>query len=366
MQIKFNRAAFLFCSLALAGFACGGSEKDDPEDDAGIVVVTDGGHGESDAGPVISDGGSKCTQADQYCNTDDRNGMRCKNGDWVVWTCNAGTSCFRADNGYLSCVPDECPTGSFGESCQKCTCKHGVCNDGKKGDGKCQECSGKYWGENCDKEPTCVHGTPSIGIDGTGKCLSCDEDYWDIDKDCAETIDGYMADKADRIYPTVDINGQIWMAQNMTYKTTDYIPHNKNSETYGYFYTWEDAKKNVCPAGWHLPTKDDFDALLEFVGEDPKSRAAALKSTEWVSQYQTATNSSGFTALPAGHYHRQATGSSYREFGLGAGFWSDTACETDNGTNGIYYLDIYNYNARMYCEDLKDYGQSVRCIQDAK
>ena len=31
--------------------------------------------------------------------------MRCKNGDWVVWTCKAGTTCSRADNGYLSCVP---------------------------------------------------------------------------------------------------------------------------------------------------------------------------------------------------------------------------------------------------------------------
>ena len=76
----------LIASLILIG--CGGSDEDDdfePEDDAGIVVVTDGGHGISDSGIVISDGGSgQCTQADQYCNTDDRNGMRCKNGDWVV------------------------------------------------------------------------------------------------------------------------------------------------------------------------------------------------------------------------------------------------------------------------------------------
>ena len=58
----------------------------------------------SACGGSEDDGGSKCTQADQYCNTDDRNGMRCKNGEWVKWTCGEGTTCSRADDGYLSCV----------------------------------------------------------------------------------------------------------------------------------------------------------------------------------------------------------------------------------------------------------------------
>ncbi len=254
MQIKFNRAAFLFCSLALAGFACGGSEKDDPEpeDDAGIVVVTDGGHGitdagpvDIDAGPVISDGGSgQCTQADQYCNTDDRNGMRCKNGDWVVWTCGEGKTCSRADDGWLSCVPvggedggiddagihedagydaglhdagiedagipdggihdagiedagiedagpDECPPNHFGADCQPCNCDHGICDEGKSGGGECLSCTGNYWGKNCDNNTiNCTHGTPSIGIEGNGQCASCDE-HWDLAKNCSACKPGW-------------------------------------------------------------------------------------------------------------------------------------------------------------------------------
>ena len=73
--------------------------------DAGEYTDAGDDAGESmDSG--ASDAGAGCTQADQYCNADDNGGMRCKNGSWVPWTCKAGTTCSRADNGYLSCVDD--------------------------------------------------------------------------------------------------------------------------------------------------------------------------------------------------------------------------------------------------------------------
>ena len=282
---KFFKPISIFITLfvlAVSGAACGGSEEDDEPvqvNDAGIVVVTDGGHGTSDAGPVdidagpvISDGGSdKCTQADQYCNTNDRNGMRCKNGEWKVWTCKAGTTCSRADNGYLSCVPDgegdagititECKPGYFGKNCAPCTCKHGDCNDGPEGDGKCSECYQTYVsednfiGDNCDEcapgyygprceKCNCLESQEcSDGITGTG-CSKCKNPLMTGDKcDVCTVADGTIGTLKDardnnREYKTTMINCREWMAENWKIGSY-YFPNGdeRNVDTYGLLYT---------------------------------------------------------------------------------------------------------------------------------
>ena len=38
-----------------------------------------------------------------------------------------------------------------------------------------------------------------------------------------------------------------------------------NCKIYGGLYHWTTAK-NVCPAGWHLPDKADWDLLINYLG----------------------------------------------------------------------------------------------------
>ena len=54
----------------------------------------------------------------------------------------------------------------------------------------------------------------------------------------------------------VAINGVIWATRNVGAKGT-FV---NNPQDYGNYYTWEEAK-NVCPRGWRLPTKDEFERL---------------------------------------------------------------------------------------------------------
>jgi uncharacterized protein (TIGR02145 family) len=71
-------------------------------------------------------------------------------------------------------------------------------------------------------------------------------------------------------YKIVKINDQIWFAENIRFKPDSgefWAWENDPSyiKPYGYLYNWE-TSKDVCPTGWHLPTKEDFEVLIKNVG----------------------------------------------------------------------------------------------------
>ncbi len=77
-----------------------------------------------------------------------------------------------------------CKPGFFGPDCKPCTCsEHGVCNDGKEGDGLCRVCDEGFWGLNCQNECTCEDDEQHFcldGIDGLG-CI-CEGNF--VGDDC--------------------------------------------------------------------------------------------------------------------------------------------------------------------------------------
>ncbi len=108
---------------------------------------------------------------------------------------------------------DQCSGNFWGENCDKApTCKNGTASLGINGTGKCSsclsdtgwtgdncdECSGNFWGEKCDKAPTCKNGTPSLGINGTGKCSSCLPDTGWTGDNCDECSGNFWGEKCDK------------------------------------------------------------------------------------------------------------------------------------------------------------------------
>jgi hypothetical protein len=60
-------------------------------------------------------------------------------------------------------------------------------------------------------------------------------------------------------------DGKVWMTENLNYQTADswcYDDSAANCETYGRLYTWEAAKK-ACPAGYHLPSNQDWGGKIQ-------------------------------------------------------------------------------------------------------
>lgn len=165
-------------------------------------------------------------------------------------------------------------------------------------------------------------------------------------------------------YKTVKIGNQLWMAENLNYRTQDsycYQDDEANCSKYGRLYTWNAAKK-ACPSGWHLPSVDEFEALFVVVGGKDFA-GKKLKSTRgWKDGYyaHNGDDAFGFSALPAGE--RVYTGN-YSEEGSRAYFWSSTEYESDLA--GPMWLAWNGDDAPLYASD-KSNGHSVRCLKNSQ
>ena len=161
-------------------------------------------------------------------------------------------------------------------------------------------------------------------------------------------------------YKTVTIGTQTWMADNLNYETENsycYDDDPSNCSKYGRLYTWA-AAKTVCPSGWHLPSKTEFEALITAVGGSSTAGAKLKLQTGWTA-YDGITNEDafGFSALPAGS--RYSNGVYYYE-GRHAYFWRST--EYDSRYAYFMYLN-YSLDG-AYLSHGKDLGFSVRCVKD--
>jgi uncharacterized protein (TIGR02145 family) len=195
-----------------------------------------------------------------------------------------------------------------------------------------------------------------------------------------------VTDSDGNLYHTVAIGTQVWMVENL--KTTHYrngdtiamVTDNKQwsrlvtsascnfkndikkGDVYGRLYNWYAVAdtRNICPPGWHVPTQDEWQQLIGFLGGEfvagGKLKEAGI--AHWVSPNSEATNSSGFTALPAGS--RDNGNGRFNHSGTYTYFWSAT--ESHESAWG-YNLSFY-YAGIGHFEFDKTFGISVRCIKD--
>ena len=195
-----------------------------------------------------------------------------------------------------------------------------------------------------------------------------------------------MEDRRDgRVYKTVSIGSQVWMAENLNYETDGswcYGNDSANCEVAGRLYNWAAAVdsvnltektsdclygrdcsldtihvRGVCPINWRLPDSTDWDILVNEVGKN--EAGAILKSqTGWYMD-GNGVDSVGFSAIPAGTWMYNTAEFEYA--GEADYFWTSTGYM---GTHAIYRSFSYDFDwAKVAYSDVRN-GLSVRCIKN--
>ncbi len=198
-----------------------------------------------------------------------------------------------------------------------------------------------------------------------------------------------------KTYLTVQIGDQCWMAENLNVGTRIngkqnpeengviekycYEDNEDNCDIYGGLYQWDEMMQyttiemtqGVCPKGWHIPSDNEWKILeMELgmsqetadstswrgTGEGGKLKAPGI--TYWDPPNRGATNSSHFTALPAGH---RDTAGNFSGLGYNTSYWTSTLISDTQAWRRYLSADEY----RIYRGDgNRIYGASVRCIED--
>lgn len=201
---------------------------------------------------------------------------------------------------------------------------------------------------------------------------------------------GTITDIDGNIYQVIKIGNQNWMAENLRvthYRNGDEIPNEMdsatwstlwdgsigaycdynndvaNAVTYGKLYNWYavNDNRNLAPAGWHVPSQVEWQALIDHLGGSTVA-GGKMKETgtsHWISPNTDASNESGFSALPGGyrHYYYGFVKRRYLAY-----FWSST--EHDANDAWQFYLENINSEAILEVRKDKPCGFSIRCVKD--
>jgi len=112
-----------------------------------------------------------------------------------------------------------------------------------------------------------------------------------------------FTDKRDgKVYKIVKVGSQTWFAENLNYAAKGSVCYDSlssNCTKYGRLYTWEAAMK-ACPAGFHLPSFEEWETLENTV-DNSSTAGKKLKSTSGWHDNGNGTDKFGFAALPGGY-----------------------------------------------------------------
>jgi len=147
------------------------------------------------------------------------------------------------------------------------------------------------------------------------------------------------------------------MAENLNFNSYEgsYCHSNDpdNCLDYGRLYKWSSADF-ACPDGWHLPTNEDWDLLLDYL----ENNAQIMKSDHgWLAEMH-GSNSSGFNVLPASYYTEFGE---FMAIGGYAFFWTAT-----EDTGDVAWCRYFSYNRDVVEKNTynKNNAFSVRCLKN--
>lgn len=221
--------------------------------------------------------------------------------------------------------------------------------------------------------------------DSTETLYICTEEgfvQYDVD-------DAYVLDTRDgQIYKTAKIGTQTWMAENLNfvptaesdqswcyeglgpvqstspcsergryYRWNAALNKTRSSCGYGVSCTYSNPIQGSCPVGWHIPTLEEWNTLINFVMNEYSNAVFALNSTTTWTNSSYATDIYGFSIKAYGSNPYGNT--SFSNVGTHAEFWTADQISTSNS-----YQISFKYNNYTIESSDKDDARNIRCIKD--
>ena len=196
-----------------------------------------------------------------------------------------------------------------------------------------------------------------------------------------DAVNNTLTDLRDgQVYKTVTIGTQVWMAENLNYlpkDTSGTIWAGKSvcgggnwksleegdCSIFGRLYEEDFTKReeyidSICPNGWSLPSKKQYENLISFLGEDANNKMKIANSIYW--NINDSTNQSGFSAIPAGYYSSKGFNYLNKEGVSVASF-----AFVSTGSNARNVISIQDDESDFWWSSFNNYHyMSVRCIKD--
>ena len=211
---------------------------------------------------------------------------------------------------------------------------------------------------------------------------------------------GMLVDDRDgQTYKTVKFGDQWWMAENLNYAylqptarwdSSSFCMDNliENCSKFGRLYMWsaamdsagllnENSKgcgdlkrceliypvRGICPDGWHLPSEEEFEILIDAVGGMFNAGKFLRSTNGWENDVYGCLDSYGFNVLSTGHWD----GTGIDELAFygrdNAIFWSST--QTDDIDNHYAVgFNVFSSNTVYLWAGPKSFAYAVRCIMD--
>jgi uncharacterized protein (TIGR02145 family) len=195
-----------------------------------------------------------------------------------------------------------------------------------------------------------------------------------------DSVNNTLIDLRDgQVYKTVTIGARIWMSENLNYLPNDTVgtiwagktlcgggtwktKTEGDCETFGRLYEEDFASiKNytqaICPDGWSLPTKAQYQEFISSLGDDAANKMRIDNSVYW--DVDDATNQSGFSAVPSGYYSlAKGFNPIYEQNTPVVALFFDRKSQTGNST--IMIVD----NTINYMQFGDKQFAAIRCIKD--
>lgn len=177
-----------------------------------------------------------------------------------------------------------------------------------------------------------------------------------------------IQDNEGNIYQTVKIGDQYWMSENLNsakWPDGSDSPYWIQSKSGKLYYSKALLKnkygKDICPNGWHLPSKGEWEKLFKFLGGDLKTIGGMLKKPNVVGWSESAKGKVGFNAKPNGTLSFNSASVILNENSVTI-FWAIDSLNTQT------YMIKSNSNEIFINNGLGDlsigYNFSCRCVKD--